>query len=123
MFSVLLLVYFIESVAFYPFLVFAFIELLTLLVSVLHARRPSLGYTICGFQNKMQNLQFFTCRTFPLFLVSHLEGGIQHVPVSGGDGGECRFPGSTESQIYKMELVIRAVTLLKSTSFYMEVHS
>ncbi|KIH58615.1 hypothetical protein ANCDUO_11175 [Ancylostoma duodenale] len=43
MFSVLLLVYFIESVAFYPFLVFAFIELLTLLVSVLHARRPSLG--------------------------------------------------------------------------------
>ncbi|RCN40824.1 hypothetical protein ANCCAN_13235 [Ancylostoma caninum] len=43
MFSVLLLVYIIDSVAFYPFLFFAFIELLTLLVSVLHARRPSLG--------------------------------------------------------------------------------
>ncbi|KAK6740851.1 hypothetical protein RB195_008979 [Necator americanus] len=43
MLSVLLLVFFLESVAFYPFLAFAAIEVITLLISVVHARRPSLG--------------------------------------------------------------------------------
>lgn len=43
------------------------------------------------FQNKMQDVQLFTCRTFPFLLVSHLEGGIQHVPLSGGNGGKCRY--------------------------------
>ncbi|VDM79733.1 unnamed protein product [Strongylus vulgaris] len=43
MLGVLLLVYIIESVAFYPFLAFAFIEVLILSVAVLHGRTPSLG--------------------------------------------------------------------------------
>ncbi|KHJ91275.1 hypothetical protein OESDEN_08864 [Oesophagostomum dentatum] len=43
MISVLLLVFFVNSVAFYPFIVFTVIELLTLLVAILHARTPSLG--------------------------------------------------------------------------------
>ncbi|KJH51369.1 hypothetical protein DICVIV_02488 [Dictyocaulus viviparus] len=41
--SALLFVFVVNSVAFYPFAVFCFIELLTLFVAVLHGRRPSLG--------------------------------------------------------------------------------
>lgn len=43
MVSVLLLVFVINSVAFYPFVVLCFVEVLTLLDSIFHARRPSLG--------------------------------------------------------------------------------
>ncbi|VDM61520.1 unnamed protein product [Angiostrongylus costaricensis] len=43
MVSVLLLVFIINSVAFYPFAVLFFVEVLTALVSIFHARRPSLG--------------------------------------------------------------------------------
>uniref|UniRef100_A0A0K0DJQ6 DUF1275 domain-containing protein n=1 Tax=Angiostrongylus cantonensis TaxID=6313 RepID=A0A0K0DJQ6_ANGCA len=43
MVSVLLLVFIINSVAFYPFAVLCFVEVLTLLNSIFHARRPSLG--------------------------------------------------------------------------------
>lgn len=43
MVGVLLLVYLVGSVAFYPFTIFCVIELVTLLVAVIHARRPSLG--------------------------------------------------------------------------------
>lgn len=44
MVGVLLLVYLVGSVAFYPFTIFCVIELVTLLVAVIHARRPSLGW-------------------------------------------------------------------------------
>ncbi|KAJ1373779.1 hypothetical protein KIN20_036286 [Parelaphostrongylus tenuis] len=43
MISVLLVVFMINSVTFYPFAVFCFVEVLSLSVSILHARTPSLG--------------------------------------------------------------------------------
>ncbi|WKX98577.1 hypothetical protein Q1695_013899 [Nippostrongylus brasiliensis] len=43
MIGVVLLVYLVDSVTFYPFLIFCFVEIITLVVAIAHARRPSLG--------------------------------------------------------------------------------
>ncbi|KAK6030473.1 hypothetical protein OSTOST_03391 [Ostertagia ostertagi] len=46
MVGVVLFVYLIDSVAFYPFLMFFVIEVMTLIVSIVHARRPHLGVVL-----------------------------------------------------------------------------
>ncbi|PIO69821.1 hypothetical protein TELCIR_08348 [Teladorsagia circumcincta] len=46
MVGVVLFVYLIDSVAFYPFIMLLVIEIMTLIVSIVHARRPHLGVVL-----------------------------------------------------------------------------